>query len=219
MSLHHFHLLLNVALSSWRICCTGFEALTWFFRDLCLAETWSLRGVLGVTAPGTTCVSSRRICLHSPITLRCLLSLWPPLPPSLLFWLWLPPPCLNYRNAKCIFSPQVSSAALLRCTRHSCLQPSLWDVVARSLDFWKSDSGTMKKFVTIVLRGLVSLSKENPIWAKEHHRPLKKDTRKKRREAKRAKATGRRSLVRAVGISPLVHRLDHCCLRWYCPVV
>uniref|UniRef100_A0A674N120 Protein phosphatase 1, regulatory subunit 13Bb n=1 Tax=Takifugu rubripes TaxID=31033 RepID=A0A674N120_TAKRU len=29
----------------------------------------------------------------------------------------------------------------------------------------------MKKFVTIVLRGLVSLSKESPIWAKEHHRP------------------------------------------------
>lgn len=65
----------------------------------------------------------------------------------------------------------------------------------------------MKKFVTIVLRGLVSLSKESPIWAKEHHRPVKKDTRKKRRAAKRAKAMGRRSLVRAVGISLLVHRL------------
>ena len=77
----------------------------------------------------------------------------------------------------------------------------------------------MKKFVTIVLHGLVSLSKESPIWAKEHHRPLKKDTRKKRRAAKRAKAVGRRSLVRAVGISPLVYHLDHFCLRCYCPVV
>lgn len=68
----------------------------------------------------------------------------------------------------------------------------------------------MKKFVTIVLRSLVSLSKESPIWAKEYHRPLKKDTRKKRRAAKRSKAMGRRSLVRAVGIPPLVHHLDHC---------
>uniref|UniRef100_A0A7N8Y6I0 Protein phosphatase 1, regulatory subunit 13Bb n=1 Tax=Mastacembelus armatus TaxID=205130 RepID=A0A7N8Y6I0_9TELE len=39
----------------------------------------------------------------------------------------------------------------------------------------------MKRFVTIVLRGLVSLSKENPIWAKEHHRPPKKEIRRKRR--------------------------------------
>lgn len=75
----------------------------------------------------------------------------------------------------------------------------------------------MKKFVTLVLRGLVSLSKESPIWAKEHHRPLKKDTRKKRRAAKRAKAMGRRSLVRAVGISPLVRHSDHCCPCRNCP--
>lgn len=77
----------------------------------------------------------------------------------------------------------------------------------------------MKKFVTIVLRGLVSLSKESPIWAKEHHRPVKKDTRKKRRAARRSKAMGRRSLVRAVGISPLVHLLADCCLRCFGPVV
>ncbi|XP_067428240.1 protein phosphatase 1, regulatory subunit 13Bb isoform X2 [Thunnus thynnus] len=56
----------------------------------------------------------------------------------------------------------------------------------------------MKRFVTIVLRGLVSLSKENPIWAKEHHRPPKKEIRKKRRAVKRAKNMGRRNLVRAM---------------------
>ncbi|XP_060908084.1 protein phosphatase 1, regulatory subunit 13Bb isoform X3 [Labrus mixtus] len=56
----------------------------------------------------------------------------------------------------------------------------------------------MKRFVTIVLRGLVSLSKENPIWAKEHHRPPKKEIRRKRRAVKRARNTGRRNLVRAM---------------------
>lgn len=66
----------------------------------------------------------------------------------------------------------------------------------------------MKRFVTIVLRGIVSLSKENPIWAKEHHRPPKKEIRRKRRAVKRAKNMGRRTLVRAVGISPMVSRLD-----------
>lgn len=67
----------------------------------------------------------------------------------------------------------------------------------------------MKRFVTIVLRGLVSLSKENPIWAKEHHRPPKKEIRRKRRAVKRAKNMGRRNLVRAVGISPVASQLDH----------
>ncbi|XP_029983943.1 protein phosphatase 1, regulatory subunit 13Bb isoform X5 [Sphaeramia orbicularis] len=67
----------------------------------------------------------------------------------------------------------------------------------------------MKRFVTIVLRGLVSLSKENPIWAKEHHRPPKKEIRRKRRAGKRAKNMGRRNLVRAVRISPVVSQLDH----------
>lgn len=74
----------------------------------------------------------------------------------------------------------------------------------------------MKKFVAIVLRGLVSLSKENPIWAKDHHRPPKKDIRRKHRAAKRAKNVGRRTLVRAVGISPVVSHLDIsflCCHR------
>lgn len=73
----------------------------------------------------------------------------------------------------------------------------------------------MKRFVTLVLRGLVSLSKENPIWAKEHHRQPKKEIRRKRRAVKRAKNMGRRNLVRAVGISP-VGQLDHwsfCFLR------
>lgn len=67
----------------------------------------------------------------------------------------------------------------------------------------------MKRFVTIVLRGLVSLSKENPIWAKEHHRPPKKEIRRKRRAVKRAKSMGRRNLVRAVRISPAVSKLGH----------
>ncbi|KAM8831720.1 protein phosphatase 1, regulatory subunit 13Bb isoform 2-T2 [Spinachia spinachia] len=57
---------------------------------------------------------------------------------------------------------------------------------------------TMKRFVTIVLRSLVSISKENPIWAKEHHRPPKKEIRRKRRAVKRAKTMGRRNLVRAM---------------------
>nr|XP_040017478.1 protein phosphatase 1, regulatory subunit 13Bb isoform X2 [Gasterosteus aculeatus aculeatus] len=56
----------------------------------------------------------------------------------------------------------------------------------------------MKRFVTIVLRSLVSISKENPIWAKEHHRPPKKEIRRKRRAVKRAKTMGRRNLVRAM---------------------
>lgn len=73
-----------------------------------------------------------------------------------------------------------------------------------------SSRAMMKKFVTIVLRGLVSLSKESPIWAKEHHHAPKKEIGRKRRAAKRAKTLGRRSLVRAVGISPAVSRLDQC---------
>ncbi|XP_034755670.1 protein phosphatase 1, regulatory subunit 13Bb isoform X10 [Etheostoma cragini] len=56
----------------------------------------------------------------------------------------------------------------------------------------------MKRFVTIVLRGLVNFSKENPIWAKEHIRPPKKEIRRKRRAARRAKTMGRRNLVRAM---------------------
>lgn len=82
----------------------------------------------------------------------------------------------------------------------------------------KSGSATMKRFVTIVLRGLISLSKENPIWAKEHHRPPKKEIRRKRRAVKRAKNMGRRNLVRAVRISYIVNELGYwsifrlCCL-------
>ncbi|MEQ2218199.1 hypothetical protein XENOCAPTIV_030939 [Xenoophorus captivus] len=57
----------------------------------------------------------------------------------------------------------------------------------------------MKRFVNIMLRGLVSLSKESPIWAKEHHQPLpKKKIKRKRRAVKRNKSMGRRNLVRAV---------------------
>lgn len=62
----------------------------------------------------------------------------------------------------------------------------------------------MKKFVTIVLRGLVSLSKESPMWAKEHQRVPKKELGRKRRAARRTRNLGRRSLVRAVPISPAV---------------
>ena len=80
----------------------------------------------------------------------------------------------------------------------------------------KSSLATMKRFVTIVLRGLVSLSKESPMWAKEHHRPPKKEMKRKRRAVRRSKSMGRRNLVRAVGISPVVSDKDHgrfCCLR------
>ncbi|XP_068609634.1 protein phosphatase 1, regulatory subunit 13Bb [Brachionichthys hirsutus] len=56
----------------------------------------------------------------------------------------------------------------------------------------------MKRFVTIVLRGLVSLSKENPLWAKERRRPPKRAIGRKRRAVKGAKTMGRRSLVRAM---------------------
>nr|XP_057913144.1 protein phosphatase 1, regulatory subunit 13Bb isoform X3 [Doryrhamphus excisus] len=56
----------------------------------------------------------------------------------------------------------------------------------------------MKRFVAIVLRSLVTLSKESPIWAKEHHRPAKREIRRKRRALRRAKTTGRRNLVRAM---------------------
>uniref|UniRef100_A0A3Q2NNL0 Protein phosphatase 1, regulatory subunit 13Bb n=1 Tax=Fundulus heteroclitus TaxID=8078 RepID=A0A3Q2NNL0_FUNHE len=56
----------------------------------------------------------------------------------------------------------------------------------------------MKRFVNIMLRGLVSLSKESPIWAKEHPPLPKKKTKRKRRAAKRNKSTGRRNLVRAM---------------------
>ncbi|KAM4529085.1 protein phosphatase 1, regulatory subunit 13Bb isoform 2-T2 [Fundulus diaphanus] len=56
----------------------------------------------------------------------------------------------------------------------------------------------MKRFVNIMLRGLVSLSKESPIWAKEHPPLPKKKTKRKRRAAKRNKSMGRRNLVRAM---------------------
>lgn len=59
----------------------------------------------------------------------------------------------------------------------------------------------MKRFVTVVLRGLVSLSKEKPVWAKEHHRPPKKEMKRRRRAIRKNKSLGRRALVRAVGIS------------------
>ncbi|XP_072298241.1 protein phosphatase 1, regulatory subunit 13Bb isoform X3 [Eucyclogobius newberryi] len=55
----------------------------------------------------------------------------------------------------------------------------------------------MKRFVTIVLRSLVSLSKENRIWAKEHPR-APKEIRRKRGAAKRAANMGRHNLVRAM---------------------
>ncbi|KAK0130935.1 Apoptosis-stimulating of p53 protein 1 [Merluccius polli] len=49
----------------------------------------------------------------------------------------------------------------------------------------------MKRFMAIVLRGLVNISKEHPIWAKEYPRPPKKEKRRKRRTVRRAKNAGR----------------------------
>ncbi|XP_014845671.1 PREDICTED: apoptosis-stimulating of p53 protein 1 isoform X3 [Poecilia mexicana] len=49
-----------------------------------------------------------------------------------------------------------------------------------------------------MLRGLVSLSKESPIWAKEHQPLPKKKIKRKRRAVKRNKSMGRRNLVRAM---------------------
>lgn len=138
--------------------------------------------------------------------------------PSLSFILTLTAPSLPELHRRQVrfffFTPSLVGSSFSRCARHSCFQPPPWDVLASTSE--KSGSVMMKKFVTIVLRGLVTLSKESPIWAKEHNRPLKKDIRKKRRAAKRAKAMGRHSSVRAVGIPPLVHHVDRCCLRRYC---
>ena len=158
--------------------------------------------------------SNRRTCLH-PVTpsvsLSFCLSLTvcfslalalSPLPPSL-------PPSLNYTYSFFFFSSQVSSAALFRHTHRCLFQRSARDGITIKSHACKSSSAMMKRFVTIVLRGLVSLSKENPIWAKEHHRPPKKEIRRKRRAVKRAKTMGRRNLVRAVGISAVVSQLDH----------
>ena len=77
----------------------------------------------------------------------------------------------------------------------------------------------MKRFVAIVLRGLVSLSKEHPIWAKEHHRQLpKKEHRNKRMAVKGAKNTRNRNFVRAVSIlhksRSLSRLLAFCCFRY-----
>lgn len=78
----------------------------------------------------------------------------------------------------------------------------------------------MKRFVTIVLRSLVNLSKDNPIWVKEHHhhQQLKKKKKKrKRRPAKRAKNTGRRGLVRAVrmhGHTSVIYKIVVCLIRY-----
>ncbi|XP_057678858.1 protein phosphatase 1, regulatory subunit 13Bb isoform X2 [Corythoichthys intestinalis] len=56
----------------------------------------------------------------------------------------------------------------------------------------------MKRFVTIVLRGLLSLSKENPVWAKERHWLPKKEIRRKRRAFRSARSAGGRNLVKAM---------------------
>ncbi|XP_061560105.1 protein phosphatase 1, regulatory subunit 13Bb isoform X3 [Phycodurus eques] len=56
----------------------------------------------------------------------------------------------------------------------------------------------MKRFVTIVLRGLVGLSKANPARAKERQRPPKRELRRKRRALRRARSAGRRNSVRAM---------------------
>ncbi|KAI4802328.1 hypothetical protein KUCAC02_020176, partial [Chaenocephalus aceratus] len=102
-----------------------------------------------------------------------------------------------------------SSAALYECTHRCRFQRSARDGITIKSHACESGSAMMKRFVAIVLRGLVSISKENPIWPKEHHRPPKKEIRRKRRAVKRATAMGRRNLERAVGIPPVVSELDH----------
>lgn len=93
---------------SWRKCCTGFEAWTRLCCDLSLAETSSLRGVLGVTVPGTSSVSSRKICLHSPHhSEMSALSL--AASPSLSFILTLTAPSLPelHERQVCFFTPSL----------------------------------------------------------------------------------------------------------------
>lgn len=106
-----------------------------------------------------------------------------------------------------VSSSQVSSAALYKCTHRCRFQRSARDGITIKSHACESGSAMMKRFVAIVLRGLVSISKENPIWPKEHHRPPKKEIRRKRRAVKRATTMGRCNL--AVGIPPVVSELDH----------
>lgn len=136
------------------------------------------------------------------LSLSRALSLFVSLPPSLAelhiqqVYFPLKSPLQHFSNARTAVGFQRSARDGITIKSHAC----------------KSGSAMMmKRFVTIVLRGLVSLSKENPIWAKEHHRPPKKEIRRKRRAAKRAKTMGRRNLVRAVGISPVDSQLGHWC--------
>lgn len=161
-------------------------------------------------------LSNRRTCLQPapPSTLGVPLSLSFSTVCNCLFHsssLFPLPPWTTHTAS--VFSSQVISAALFQ-RMHRCLfQRSSQDGITINSNACKSISAMMKKFVTIVLRGLVSLSKENPIWAKEHHRPPNKEIRRKHRTAKRAKTMGRCNLVRAVGISPVVSHPDHCFLR------
>lgn len=140
--------------------------------------------------------------LHHPVTPSLSLLLFVSLPLS-------PPPSLNYTYSEGFFSSQVSSAAVLKCPHRCRFETFARDGMTMKLHASMGDTSMMKRFVTIVLRGLVSLSKETPIWAKEHHRPPMKEIRRKRRAVNRAKTMGRRNLVRAVGIPPVVSQLDH----------
>ncbi|KAJ3606527.1 hypothetical protein NHX12_026048 [Muraenolepis orangiensis] len=65
----------------------------------------------------------------------------------------------------------------------------------------------MKRFMAIVLRGLVHISKEHPIWAKEQ----KKHKQRRRRTVRPAKSTGRGgNFSRAVRIPGTLLRCSMC---------
>lgn len=129
--------MLSVALSGW------YPAPVYVVQDVkrwhgCavterLAETSSLRGILGVSAPGTTSASSRRICLHSPPHHSEMSALSSAASPSLSFILTLTAPSLpelHRRQVRFFFTPRLVGSSFSRCARHSCFQPSPWDVLA-----------------------------------------------------------------------------------------
>lgn len=121
-----------------------------------------------------------------------------------------PPPSPNHAHSThththwVLFPAKSPLQHSFQCAQRSQFLRSARDGIAIKSHVCRSVGARMKRFMTIVLRGLVSLSKENPIWAKEHHRPPKKEIRRKRRAVKRPRNMGRRNLVKAVGISPVV---------------
>lgn len=162
------------------------------------------QAVVSVADAGTTQgqFSDRRTCWHPPPPTPT--TLWLPLSLSLtvcfsLSLSPLPPPSYTHRQ-QVFFPPKSPLQHFSNAHATVCFRGLLRDGITIKSRACRNGSAMMKRFVTIVLRGLVSLSKENPIWAKEHHRPPKKEVRRKRRAVKRAKNMGRRNLVRAVRI-------------------